>query len=252
MVRATLTRLLWVGVLTLGHATLAWGQPPSGDGSRHSVETTAPRGAVERAQQELGARRARRSARLIAQGQALARAGHGASALARFRQAIQVDPRAVAAYVGLTELYVASDRLGDAFDTIRVGLGRRPNHPELQRQLAALHRRVGESAEAMAILRDLVAQDGQDPLSLRAYAEAAEASGHWSEALRAIRALLRLLENGTSSVEPAAVEALRLRARALHVLAERLDGSCQTETPLAARWCSQSVSPSGESVAARE
>lgn len=174
---------------------------------------------------DLGGARAQRAERLVRRGQALARGGNRASALGSFREAVQIDPRAVDAYIGLARLYREAGRYGDAHEAIQVGLHRRSRSVPLRLELAAYQREVGEIDQALRTLREVVGHAPNHIRALQLHLALAQELGAWTEALRSARRLLDLTQ-AASHPEDAAREELALRVRALSILARSLDAAC--------------------------
>jgi len=137
--------------------------------------------------------RARRAAEKTRMGAALVRANNPGSAVAYFREAIQIDPRFERAYVALGELYRAQGRDSDALEVVRAGLRRRPRSTALALVLAAIVQ-PSDPAEAARVLRDAARADPSSVPVQRALGELARERGAFAEALAAYRAVLRLTE----------------------------------------------------------
>ncbi|MFT5358120.1 MAG: Tfp pilus assembly protein PilF [Polyangiales bacterium] len=165
--------------------------------------------------------RAERAERLVRRGQALARGGNRASALGSFREAVQIDPRTVDAYIGLARLYREAGRYGDAHEAILVGLHRRSRSVPLRLELAIHQKEVGELSAALTTLRGVVSHAPNHVGALRLHLALAQELGAWTEALRSARRLLDVSVPGAR-----AREELALRVRALSILAQPLDGAC--------------------------
>lgn len=170
--------------------------------------------------QDVASLRAARAERLVRRGQALARGGNRASALGSFREAVQIDPRTVDAYIGLARLYREAGRHGDAYEAIQVGLHRRSRSVPLRLELAVHQQDVGELSAALVTLRQVVSHAPSHVRALRLHLGLAQELGAWTEALRSARRLLDLAEGSNEREE------LGLRVRALSILARPLDGAC--------------------------
>lgn len=181
----------------------------------------SPRATAQETQETQGAVRAERAQRLVRRGQALARGGNRASALGSFREAVQVDPRAVNAYIGLARLYRAAGRHADAYEAIQVGLHRRSRSVPLRLELAIHQQDVGELSAALTTLRGVVSHAPNHVGALQLHLSLAQELGAWTEALRSARRLLDL-----SGGEDSDRDELALRVRALSILARPLDGAC--------------------------
>lgn len=167
-------------------------------------------------------RRGERAERLIGRGRSLVAAGNSGSALAYFRRAVEVDPRAADAYLELARVYLAQGRAADALEALRVGLRRCPEAVSLQLLLARTLFERGDRAEAAAVLRDLVASAPTSVEAHRERAAQAEGRGAWSEALAAYRAILALHADGLAMPE-AVVREAREHVAALRLLARGTD-----------------------------
>jgi len=170
--------------------------------------------------------RARRAAEKVRMGRALVGAGNPGSAVAYFREAIQIDPHLEAAYVGLGELYRGQGRDSDALETVRAGLRRRPRSVPLALLMAAT---LGPSdpSEAMAILRRVAEAEPESVPVQRALGALARERGAFAEALAAYRAVARLTAGDPAQAEVLA-EARRFVA-ALRLLVGDVDpvGRCE-------------------------
>lgn len=171
--------------------------------------------------QDVASLRAARAERLVRRGEALARGGNRASALGSFREAVQIDPRTVDAYIGLARLYREAGRHGDAFEAIQVGLHRRSRSVRLRLELAIHQQDVGELSAALLTLREVVSHAPGHVRALRLHMGLAQELAAWTEALRSARRLLDLAAADSSERED-----LALRVRALSILARPLDGAC--------------------------
>ena len=189
------------------------------------------------AAQDVASLRAERAERLVRRGQALARGGNRASALGSFREAVQIDPRTVDAYIGLARLYREAGRHGDAHEAIQVGLHRRSRSVALRLELAIHQQAVGELSAALLTLREVVGHAPGHVRALQLHLALAQELGAWTEALRSSRRLLDLAPADTPEREE-----LALRVRALSILARPLDGACieddvQAESELLRNLC---------------
>jgi len=161
--------------------------------------------------------RARRAAAKTRMGTALVRANNPGSAVAYFREAIQIDPRFEPAYVALGELYRAQGRDSDALEVVRAGLRRRPRSVPLALVLAAIVE-PSDPAEAAEVLREAARADPRSVAVQQALGELAREQGAFAEALAAYRAVLRLAADVPEHREAYAeahrfVAALRLLVR---------------------------------------
>lgn len=161
--------------------------------------------------------RARRAAEKTQMGIALVRANNPGSAVAYFREAIQIDPSFERAYVGLGELYRAQGRHSDALEVVRAGLRRRPRSVPLSLVLAAIVQ-PSDPAEAARVLREAARADPSSVAVQRALGELARDRGAFAEAIAAYRAVARLTEGDPAQADAHAearryVAALRLLVR---------------------------------------
>jgi len=163
--------------------------------------------------------RARRAAEKTRIGDALVRANDLGSAVAYFREAIQIDPRFERAYVALGELYRAQGRDSDALEVVRAGLRRRPRSTALALLFVAIVR-SSDPLEAARVLRDAARADPGSLSVWRALGGLARERGAFAEALAAYRAVLRLTVDAPES--EARAEAARF-VRALRVLVVDVD-----------------------------
>lgn len=187
--------------------------------------------------QDVSTLRAARAERLVRRGHALARGGNRASALGSFREAVQIDPRTVDAYIGLARLYREAGRHADAHEAIQVGLHRRSRSVPLRLELAIHQQDVGELSAALLTLRQVVSHAPNHVRALQLHLSLAQELGAWTEALRSARRLLDLAAPDASEREE-----LSLRVRALSILARPLDGACigdelQAESELLQSLC---------------
>lgn len=170
--------------------------------------------------------RARRAGDKTRMGRALVRAGNPGSAVAYFREAIQIDPRFEPAYVALGELYRAQGRDSDALEVVRAGLRRRPRSVPLALVLAAILQ-PSDPTEAAAVLRRAAAADPSSVAVHRALGAMARERGAFAEAIAAYRAVARLTEGDPAQTE-ARAEALRFVA-ALRLLVRDVDPPSRCE-----------------------
>ena len=166
--------------------------------------------------------RTRRAAERTAMGQALVRAGNPGSAIAYFREAIQIDPAYVPAYLGLGELYRAAGRDSDALEVVRAGLLRRPRSVPLAMLLAGVVE-PGDPAQAAAILSEAVSREPGSVEAQRARAELARRRGAFAEALASYRAVVNLTEDATDPASAALCEEARRYVAALRLLVRDVD-----------------------------
>ncbi len=159
-------------------------------------------------------------------GAALVRANNPGSAVAYFREAIQIDPRFERAYVALGELYRAQGRSSDALEVVRAGLRRRPRSVPLSLVLAAIVR-PSDPAEAARVLREAARADPSSVAVQQALGELARDRGAFAEAIAAYRAVARLTEDDPARAETHA-EAIRFVA-ALRLLVRDVDPPSRCE-----------------------
>ena len=176
--------------------------------------------AAQRANDSPAYARARRAGELVRRGELHLRAGDRASALGDFRQAVQIDPRSVGGFLGLADVYMASRRLGDAFEALRVGLARSGGSRPLRAKLAELHELAGDPREALSIYRRLTHEDADDAAMLQVHMRLAQELGAWSEALQSARRLAALARRNGGDPD------IALQVRALELLARPLDPLC--------------------------
>ncbi|MEM9072320.1 MAG: tetratricopeptide repeat protein [Myxococcota bacterium] len=186
-----------------------------------------------------------RAERLVSTGRAFLRAGDPGSALAYFREAIQVDRRFAVAYEELASLYLTREQLSTALEVLRAGLRRRPDHIPLHLLLARALRDQGAADEAIDVLRDLVRQE---PRSVAAHAQRAAFArdrGAWAEALSSYRAIVFLAEEAERSatappreeVPEATLREAREHVAALSLLVGEVDPARRCGSPVRDALC---------------
>jgi tetratricopeptide (TPR) repeat protein len=159
------------------------------------------------------------AAELTRQGREHAKNGDEALAIRRFADAVRLDPTYAPAYL---ELGAARERTGDWMEaerTYAVAIEHVPAFVAAFRARAALLRRMGKPAAAIADL-ETVARLAEGPESLRDLAERYAEDQAWPAALASWRKLLAIAEKTTD--ERLAHEAA-VHIRALVVLCGELD-----------------------------
>jgi tetratricopeptide (TPR) repeat protein len=158
-----------------------------------------------------------RVTRLLARGQASARAGDTLSALGYYRDAISAGPRRSEGYVALGELYLTLEEPVRALEVFEAGVRASQGGEPLYLGLAATLQQLGQTERALDVLRRL---RGLSPsaLGLRRLAEAAEARGAFVEALATRRALLEQLTARAEPADQTEQAAERAQVRALELL----------------------------------
>jgi cytochrome c-type biogenesis protein CcmH/NrfG len=91
-------------------------------------------------------------------GDALLALDKHAAAQDAYRTAIALRPDVADARIGLAEAQIKSGRLDRAEATLRAGLARQPNSPELRFTLGLLLQQTGRSLEANDLLRRAASQ----------------------------------------------------------------------------------------------
>jgi predicted O-linked N-acetylglucosamine transferase (SPINDLY family) len=91
-------------------------------------------------------------------GRALRLQGKLEPALAKFRQALTLDPRNVSGWIDLAGTYTDAVRYPEAEEAIDKGLAATPRDPRLLEAKVQVMRKSGRSAAAEALLRELAAQ----------------------------------------------------------------------------------------------
>src|SRR5690348_18503285 len=97
-----------------------------------------------------------RAAALVRLGRAYLEAGDCGSAIGYFREALEADPRAGAAYASLGEAYRGRGSLEDAREVLEAGLIHAPDHASIYLELAHTLVELHRSADAATVLRELV------------------------------------------------------------------------------------------------
>jgi tetratricopeptide (TPR) repeat protein len=113
-------------------------------------------------------------------------------ALDEMRQAVQLDPRNVAALYSLAMLYARLQRDDDTLATLQALLPHSPRDKGLRANLAALYLKKGRSAEAAQELRQCLQTHGDDAQLHAMWAGLMVQNGHTTAALKAIDEAIRL------------------------------------------------------------
>jgi tetratricopeptide (TPR) repeat protein len=113
------------------------------------------------------------------------------AAIAQFRQAIEIDPAFVPAYVNLADLYRARGAEGDAETILRAGVGKVPDAAPLRHALGLVLARQKRTAEAVKALGDAARLDPDNGRYAYVYAVAVNDAGDARRALTILEQALR-------------------------------------------------------------
>ncbi|MBW3628381.1 MAG: tetratricopeptide repeat protein [Gemmatimonadetes bacterium] len=121
----------------------------------------------------------------------LVQLGRAPEAVAEYRAALRISPRAIAAYVNLADLYRAQGMEGEGERLLREGLAAAPNDASLRHALGLSLARSGRTADAVVELGRAASLAPERPVLAYAYAVALHSSG---QATRAVSVLANALE----------------------------------------------------------
>ena len=137
-----------------------------------------------------------RVARYIDRGDAHRKVGDTVSALAFYRDAINVAPRRSEGYAALGAMYLELGEPARALEVYEAGVRAAGSGEALWLGYAHTLEQLGQRERALDALRRWVDLEPSSQRGLRALAEAAERRGAYAEALAARRALLDQLTDG--------------------------------------------------------
>ncbi|MCB9514507.1 MAG: tetratricopeptide repeat protein [Deltaproteobacteria bacterium] len=161
------------------------------------------------------------------------RAGDADKAIARYRRAIQIEPRVRGAYNNLALIALQKDNLTQAVKLLEEELALHPRSAEANQNMALVLLRLGRSEDAASRVADLAHVDGGAPTRKPALRQAIDdarlllALARWKsgEGGESVRAPLELiLAPPPPGVDPARREAIANRARVAMAWRELADG----------------------------
>jgi predicted Zn-dependent protease len=123
------------------------------------------------------------------------RTGHFDQALPLLRQLVEARPEDVAFRQELAHTLEKTGNVKAAQQEYEKILAETPGADATRSLLAEMHFKQGEKNEALAVLRDGLARDGQAPVLHRGLASLLERSGDMAEAVKEYREYARLAPN---------------------------------------------------------
>ena len=133
-----------------------------------------------------------RARELVRQGDEHRGAGRVALALARYREALEMDATYAPAYLALAELREASGEIEEAERVLALGLDRVPGFWEAKLARARILARAARAREATSVLLSALDDRPDDPVVLGKLLEVAPRAGQLPVALASARRLVAL------------------------------------------------------------